>query len=71
MADPPDTGDTRSSDAPRARRTHLSGRLGLRARVTLAFAVAAFGLSALMAGITYFTARATFLSERQAAERDG
>ena len=54
---------------PRARRTHLSGRLGLRARVTLTFALAAFGLSALMAGITYFTARATFLSERQAAEQ--
>ena len=43
--------------------------LGLRARVTLTFAIAAFGLSALMAGITYFTARATFLSERQAAEQ--
>jgi len=44
-----------------------TGRLGLRARVTLTFAIAAFGLSALMAGITYFTARATFLSERQAS----
>jgi len=44
-----------------------AGRLGLRARVTLTFAIAALGLSALMAGITYFTARATFLSERQAA----
>ena len=32
--------------------------LGLRARVTPTFAVGAFGLSALMAGITYFTARA-------------
>jgi two-component system sensor histidine kinase MtrB len=46
-----------------------AGHLGLRARVTLTFAIAAFGLSALMAGITYFTARATFLSERQAAEQ--
>ena len=51
------------------RRTRLSGRLGLRARVTLAFAIGAFGLSALMAGITYFTARQTFLSERQSAEQ--
>ena len=42
---------------------------GLRARVTLTFAIAALGLSALMAGITYFTARATFLSEHQAAEQ--
>jgi signal transduction histidine kinase len=69
MPDPSDTGVTGSPDAPRARRTRLSGRLGLRARVTLAFAVAALGLSALMAGITYFTARATFLSERQATEQ--
>ena len=43
--------------------------LGLRARVTLTFAIGAFGLSALMAGITYFTARQTFLSERQSAEQ--
>ena len=46
-----------------------AGRLGLRARVTLTFALAAFGLSALMAGITYYTARTTFLNERQAAEQ--
>ena len=51
------------------RRTRLSGRLGLRARVMLTFAVGAFGLSALMAGITYFTARQTFLNERQSAEQ--
>ena len=63
--------DVRGVDAhpARPRRTRLSGRLGLRARVTLTFAVAAFGLSTLMAGITYFTARATFLSERQSAEQ--
>ena len=61
-ADPPGNGSGHeASDDPGA------GRLGLRARVTLTFAIAAFGLSALMAGITYFTARATFLSERQAA----
>ena len=46
-----------------------TGRLGLRARVTLTFALGAFGLSALMAGITYYTARTTFLNERQAAEQ--
>ena len=46
-----------------------AGRLGLRARVTLTFALGAFGLSALMAGITYYTARTTFLNERQAAEQ--
>jgi two-component system, OmpR family, sensor histidine kinase MtrB len=50
--------------APPGRRTR---RLGLRARVTLTFAIGAFGLSAVMAGITYFTARQTFLSERQSA----
>ena len=44
-----------------------SRRLGLRARVTLTFAIGAFGLSTVMAGITYFTARQTFLNERQAA----
>ncbi len=43
--------------------------LGLRARVTLAFTIGAFALSTLMAGITYFTARQTFLSERQSAEQ--
>jgi len=69
MADAGDAAATGGPGAPRARRTRLSGRLGLRARVTLTFAVAAFGLSALMAGITYFTARATFLSERQSTEQ--
>ncbi|HWD52154.1 MAG TPA: HAMP domain-containing sensor histidine kinase [Acidimicrobiales bacterium] len=42
-------------------------RLGLRARVTAAFAVGAFALSAVLAGITYFTARQSFLNERQTA----
>ncbi len=50
-------------------RRGLQGGLGLRARVTAAFAIGAFVLSALMAGITYFTARQTFLSERQTAEQ--
>jgi len=49
--------------------SRLSSRLGLRARVTLTFAIGALGLSTLMAGITYFTARQTFLNERQAAEQ--
>ncbi len=51
----------------RGERTRLSGRLGLRARVTAAFTIGAFVLSTLMAGITYFTARQSVLSERQAA----
>jgi two-component system sensor histidine kinase MtrB len=72
--DPGSAGEPRGDTAgPATRgpggRTRLSGRLGLRARVTLTFAVGAFGLSALMAGITYFTARQTFLSERQSAEQ--
>jgi two-component system, OmpR family, sensor histidine kinase MtrB len=65
----PDDAPTGTVEATRPRRTRLSGRLGLRARVTLTFAVGALGLSTLMAGITYFTARQTFLSERQAAEQ--
>ncbi len=51
----------------RASRTRSLGP-GLRARVTLAFAIGALLLSTVMAGITYFVARQTFLSERQAAE---
>jgi signal transduction histidine kinase len=53
----------------RSRRTRLSGGLGLRARVTATFAIGAFALSTIMAGITYFTARQTFLSERQGADQ--
>jgi two-component system, OmpR family, sensor histidine kinase MtrB len=52
---------------PRRRPQRLSRRLGLRARVTAAFTIGAFVLSALMAGITYFTARQTLLSDREAA----
>ncbi len=51
----------------RAARTGLTRRLGLRARVTAAFAIGAFVLSTLMAGITYFTARQTLLNDRQSA----
>ncbi|HEY4928204.1 MAG TPA: HAMP domain-containing sensor histidine kinase [Acidimicrobiales bacterium] len=58
-----------ATQPPREDSSRLSGRLGLRARVTLTFAIAAFGLSALMAGITYFTARATFLNERLSTEQ--
>ena len=50
-------------------RRHLSGGLGLRARVTATFAIGALALSTIMAGITYFTARQTFLSERQSADQ--
>ena len=59
---PPETG-------VRPGRKRLSPGLGLRARVTVTFAVGAFGLSALMAGITYFTARQAFLNERHTAEQ--
>lgn len=44
-------------------------RLGLRARVTATFAVGAFALSALLAGITYFSARQAFVNERQSASQ--
>ncbi|MHB1789282.1 MAG: HAMP domain-containing sensor histidine kinase [Acidimicrobiales bacterium] len=50
-------------------RPHLSESMGLRARVTAAFAVGALALSALMAGLTYFTARQAFLNERQGANQ--
>ena len=39
----------------------------MRARVTAAFTIGAFVLSTLMAGITYFTARQTLLSDRESA----
>ena len=49
--------------------TRLSEGLGLRARVTATFAIGAFALSTLMAGITYFTARQSYLNERQGADQ--
>ena len=58
---------------PISRHRRLAGRArilrgrGLRARVTLTFAIGALALSTLMAGITYLTARQSFLNERQAA----
>jgi two-component system, OmpR family, sensor histidine kinase MtrB len=55
-------------DAP-ARRSRLSHSLGLRARVTATFAIGAFALSTVMAGITYFATRQTLLSERQGADQ--
>ncbi|MGB7052535.1 MAG: hypothetical protein WBG41_13275, partial [Acidimicrobiales bacterium] len=55
----------RTSNHHRTHRTLLSGGLGLRARVTAAFAIGAFALSTIMAGVTYFTARQNFLNERQ------
>src|ERR1700730_12600387 len=51
----------------RPHRNRLWGGLGLRARGTATFAIGAFALSTIMAGITYFTARQSFLNERQAA----
>jgi two-component system sensor histidine kinase MtrB len=48
----------------RGDRTRLSGGLGLRARVTVTFAIGALFLSGIMAGITYFAARQSFLNER-------
>ena len=53
----------------RRQQTRLSRRLGLRARVTAAFTIGALVLSTLMAGITYFTARQTLLSDRESAEQ--
>jgi signal transduction histidine kinase len=61
----PDTSP--STPSPRSSRPKLSRRLGLRARVTAAFAIGAFVLSTLMAGITYFTARQVLLGDRQSA----
>jgi two-component system sensor histidine kinase MtrB len=53
----------------RTPRTTLSGGLGLRARVTATFAIGALALSTIMAGITYFTARQSFLNERQTTDQ--
>ncbi len=53
----------------RRHRTQLSRNLGLRARVTLTFAIGAFALSAVMAGITYFAARQSFLNEHQSTDQ--
>jgi len=63
-----DAGPVAFEDHPRRiHRTRLSAGLGLRARVTATFAIGAFALSTIMAGITYFSARQTFLHERQSA----
>ncbi len=64
--------EARPTDGAPSRRTHrtrLSEGLGLRARVTVTFAIGAFLLSTIMAGITYFTARQSYLSERQGADQ--
>ncbi len=69
-------GPAESPDGPvpvrssrRPRRTRLSEGLGLRARVTATFAIGAFALSTIMAGITYFTARQSYVNERQGADQ--
>ncbi len=73
QADPTGADPTRRPEAVtagrRGPRTHLSQGLGLRARVTATFAIGAFALSAIMAGITYFAARQSFLNERQTADQ--
>jgi two-component system sensor histidine kinase MtrB len=43
--------------------------MGLRARVTTTFAIGALALSTIMAGITYFTARQSFINERQTTDQ--
>ena len=60
---------TLETPTTRRHRTRLSRNLGLRARVTATFAIGAFALSTIMAGITYFTARQSFLNERQGADQ--
>ncbi len=44
-------------------------RLGLRARVTIAFAVGAFALSSALAGITYFVVRASLIDQQTSSMR--
>jgi two-component system sensor histidine kinase MtrB len=77
--DAPEARPRSPNDADQARRTRAWlrrptrirtwSRLGLRARVTATFAVGAFILSALLAGITYFSARQAFVNERQSASQ--
>jgi signal transduction histidine kinase len=56
---------------PTPRRSRLSRfrprRLGLRARITLTFALGALALSVLLAGTTYLVARQTLLRQREAS----
>jgi len=77
-SDPPDPGGAEHpgshrlalpTSRGRSRHTRLSGGLGLRARVTVTFAIGALALSTIMAGITYFTARQVLLNERQSADQ--
>jgi two-component system, OmpR family, sensor histidine kinase MtrB len=55
---------------PRTRRFRLSRfrprRLGLRARITITFALGALALSVLLAGTTYLVARQTLIRQREA-----
>lgn len=50
-----------------ARRPHLWTRLGLRARVTVTFALGALILSTCMGAISYFTTRHFLVGERESA----
>lgn len=67
MADKPGEALDPEPDSRTRRSGRLSSRLGLRARVTATFGIGALALSSMMAGITYFAARQSFLSERQSA----
>lgn len=60
---------SRGKSSKRAQRTRLSGGLGLRARVTVTFAIGAFALATIMTGVTYFTARQSFLNERMTTDQ--
>lgn len=66
---PPDP--TAPAPAPAAKRAPPDklprSRLGLRARVTVTFGLGALALSAVMGGLTYFTARQYILNQRQTA----
>jgi two-component system, OmpR family, sensor histidine kinase MtrB len=71
---PPDldlTSDDGIAPAARARGVLLrrvpTGRLGLRARITLAFALGAMLLSALLAGTTYGLTRGNVLEQRESS----
>ncbi len=54
-------------DLQRRRHVPLWSRLGLRARVTFVFGAGALVLSAIMGGLSYFTAKHFLISERQTA----
>ncbi len=58
-----------SPAVPRPARRPRRRRLGLRARVTTAFALGALALSSALAGITYFAVRASIVNQQIASMR--